>query len=120
MLPIAPQPNSSAGPAKIGVFRIATADFTPGDAACPGPAFRPLEGGLIPSRPSLSATGSATGCTAACVDKFVNYPGAPQKSRADVDPAVPDFKVDFGDIPAVVDGFRLLPYPYRPPADPCP
>jgi hypothetical protein len=56
----------------------------------------------------------------AVVDKFKNAPNAPRKPRADVDPAVPDLKVDFGDIPAVVDGFRELRYPYAVPGDRCP
>jgi hypothetical protein len=50
------------------------------------------------------------------VAKFKNSPGAPQKSRADVAPGIIDFKVDFSDIPWVVDGFRALPYPADPPA----
>jgi hypothetical protein len=50
----------------------------------------------------------------ATVDKFKNAPTAPQKSRADIAPGVVDHKVDFTDIPAVVDGFRGLPYPYDP------
>ena len=54
------------------------------------------------------------------VDKFVNLPGAPQKSRTDICPCAVDLKVDFGDIPCVVDGFRGLPYPCSPPNDPCP
>jgi hypothetical protein len=55
------------------------------------------------------------------VDKFLNKPGAPQKSRADLYPAEVDFKVDFGDIPMVVNGFLGLSCPYQPPPDPpCP
>ena len=48
----------------------------------------------------------------AVVDKFINYPGAPGKPRADIAPDKPDLIVDFNDIPMVVDAFRVLPYPY--------
>jgi hypothetical protein len=48
------------------------------------------------------------------VAKFKNAPNAPQKVRADVCPCALDQKVDFTDIPCVVDGFRNLPYPCEP------
>ena len=54
----------------------------------------------------------------AMVDKFLNVPGAPQKSRADIMPCKPDLRIDFTDIPAVVDAFLVLPYPC-PSVDPC-
>ena len=53
------------------------------------------------------------------VAKFKNGPKAPQKVRADVCPCVIDHKVDFTDIPCVVDGFRQLSFPCPPP-DKCP
>ncbi len=56
----------------------------------------------------------------AAVDKFMNAPGAPQKSRSDVCPCSVNQTVDFADIPCVVDGFRGLPFHCDPPSDPCP
>ncbi len=48
----------------------------------------------------------------AVVDKFRNLPGAPDKARADVSPAVPDRVIDFVDISYVVDSFRGNDYPF--------
>ena len=45
------------------------------------------------------------------VDKFLNLPGAPQKSRADISPCSVDFWIDFSDIPAVVDAYLGMAYP---------
>lgn len=56
----------------------------------------------------------------ATVDKFVNLPSGPAKSRADVCPCSVDQKVDFSDIPCVVDGFLILPFPCTAPPNPCP
>ena len=58
----------------------------------------------------------------AVVDKFLNAPGAPQKSRADIMPPTLDRIVDFQDIPEVVAGFRQVPGACPPPPnpDPCP
>jgi hypothetical protein len=54
----------------------------------------------------------------ACVDKFRSRPFAPLKARVDVGPCAVDFKVDFTDIPCIVDGFRGMSFPC-PPADKC-
>jgi hypothetical protein len=55
------------------------------------------------------------------VDKFGNQPGAPAKSRADIDPDIPNQIIDFTDISRVVDAFRGLACPYTGPpiTDPC-
>lgn len=55
----------------------------------------------------------------AVVDKFLNRPTAPKKSQADVFPDLVDFKIDFGAIPAVVNGSLGLPY-QSPTPDICP
>lgn len=56
----------------------------------------------------------------AALDKPLAMVGAPQESRVDIDPDWPDFKIDFGEIPAVIDESRGLRYPHDSPADPCP
>ena len=44
----------------------------------------------------------------ACVDKFINLPGAPAKARADLAPNMPDLKIDFTDLLALTKGFRSV------------
>jgi hypothetical protein len=55
----------------------------------------------------------------AVLDKFGNRPGAPQKIRADVEPATIDFKINITDVSRVLDAFRGLAYPFPPPSWPC-
>ena len=56
-----------------------------------------------------------------CVlDKFLNYPAAPAKARADLGPDVPDMTVDFVDIVYTVDAFLEDPPVFAGPSvDPC-
>ena len=56
----------------------------------------------------------------ALIDKFSNRPGAPIKSRADLEPAVPDQLINISDITRALDGFKDLPYPFTPGPSPCP
>jgi hypothetical protein len=52
----------------------------------------------------------------ACVDKFRNVFGAPLKPRADVDPNVPDGKINItSDVTRVLDAFTGDPYPFAGP-----
>jgi hypothetical protein len=54
------------------------------------------------------------------LDKFGSRPGAPDKSRSDVEPRKVDFKINITDVSRILDAFRGLPYPFTPvAADPC-
>ncbi len=62
----------------------------------------------------------------ACLSKFSNRAGAPIKARADVEPCVPDLKVNISDVTQVLNGFRNVAFPFSPTggfgcanADPC-
>jgi hypothetical protein len=55
---------------------------------------------------------------AGIVAKFSNKPGAPSKSRSDLNPTIPDRIIDFTDISRAVDAFRGVPYPFDAP-EPC-
>jgi len=49
----------------------------------------------------------------ACLDKFKNAFGAPIKARADVDPDVPEWKINIStDVTRILDAFRGQPYPF--------
>ncbi|MBI1825572.1 MAG: hypothetical protein HY287_13160 [Planctomycetes bacterium] len=49
---------------------------------------------------------------AACVDKFKAVPAAIIVARADVNPAVPNGRVDIADVANIVDAFKNLAYPF--------
>jgi hypothetical protein len=50
---------------------------------------------------------------AACVDKFkLNAPTALIMARTDVNPGIPNHKVDIADVASIVDGFKNLAYPF--------
>ena len=55
----------------------------------------------------------------AVIEKFSNRPGAPSKARADVEPAIPDQRINISDVTRILDGFRNLPYPFTAEGDPC-
>ena len=56
----------------------------------------------------------------ACLEKFKNVLGAPIKARADVDPNVPDWKVNIStDVTQILDAFKGYPYPFPGPGT-CP
>ncbi len=82
----------------------------PGQPACPWP---PSDGFV-----------DVTVDVLAVLEKFANRSCAPIKARADVEPCIPDLKVNISDVTKVLDAFRSLPYPYAPgtsgcPSDPC-
>ena len=58
----------------------------------------------------------------AVLDKFKNLPGAPAKSRCDLEPDQPDFLINITDVVYALDAFKGFAYPFPgPPAvDPCP
>jgi len=56
----------------------------------------------------------------ACLDKFKNAQGAPIKARCDVEPNVPDGKVNITtDVTQILDAFIGYPYPFPGPGT-CP
>jgi hypothetical protein len=56
----------------------------------------------------------------ACVEKFKNVAGAPLKPRADIDPNVPDGKINItSDVTKILDAFGGDPYPFDGPGT-CP
>ena len=56
----------------------------------------------------------------AILDKFAAKPGAPSKSRADLEPACPDSVINITDVLQALSGFASEPYPFSPSAaDPC-
>jgi hypothetical protein len=50
----------------------------------------------------------------AVLGKFANRAGAPGKSRADVEPCIPDFQLNISDVTQVLNAFRGLGFPFRP------
>lgn len=55
----------------------------------------------------------------AVVNRFRNNPQAPSVAQCDLQPATPDYLVNFGDISSVVDALKGFAYPYQAQAD-CP
>lgn len=55
----------------------------------------------------------------ALLDKFANRPGAPIKSRADIEPAMIDFKINITDVTRALDAFTGAPFPFLPGSVPC-
>lgn len=62
---------------------------------------------------------SITSDVVAVVDKFRGLPGAPNKTRADVEPAAPNQLIDVTDFVQIVDAFQGIAYPFAP-SVPCP
>ena len=56
----------------------------------------------------------------AILDKFANAPDAVAKSRADLEPGIPDGKVNITDVTVTLDAFAGGPYPFAVPAIDCP
>ena len=56
----------------------------------------------------------------AALDKFGNLASAPSKTRVDMDPALPDWKVNITDVVLILDAFAGNGYPFDPPSVPCP
>ncbi|UCC29868.1 MAG: S8 family serine peptidase [Phycisphaerales bacterium] len=65
---------------------------------------------VIPCSPPDGVVGIPTDVTA-CLDKFKNLVGAVMKSRADVEPNLPDWLVNVSDVSYVLDAFRGFAYP---------
>ena len=55
----------------------------------------------------------------AMLNKFRNLPGAPAKSRVDLEPDTPDRLINFTDITRNLDAFRGFGYPFPPAPAPC-
>lgn len=55
----------------------------------------------------------------AVLDKFSNRPNAPSKVRCDVEPTVPDQRVNISDMTHLIEAFRSRPYPFTPATVPC-
>ncbi len=56
----------------------------------------------------------------AILDGFANRPGAPMKPRTDLEPAVPDQKINITDVVSALDAFSGQGYPFVSPDTPCP
>ena len=56
----------------------------------------------------------------ALIAKFSNRPNALIKARSDLEPSLPDQRINIADITRALDAFRGLPYPFSPVLDPCP
>jgi len=69
---------------------------------------------VIPCSPPEGVVNMATDVTA-CLDKFRNLEGAVLKSRADIEPNLPDGLVNISDVTYVLDAFRGFPYPFEGP-----
>lgn len=55
----------------------------------------------------------------AILDSFRNTPGAPSKSRTDIEPAPLDFKINFTDVTLCLGAFSGAEYPFDPLPFPC-
>ena len=73
---------------------------------------------VIPCTPPDGVVNMGADVTA-CLDKFRNLEGAVLKSRADIEPDLPDWLVNISDVTYVLDAFRGFEYPFEPGADPC-
>ena len=56
----------------------------------------------------------------AALDKFSNLPSAPVKARVDLEPALPDLRVNITDVVMILDAFGGTTYVFDPPEPPCP
>ncbi|UCC31800.1 MAG: hypothetical protein JSU86_05885 [Phycisphaerales bacterium] len=65
---------------------------------------------IIPCTSPDGSVGIPTDVTA-CLDKFKNLAGAVLKSRADIEPNLPDWSVNISDVTYVLDAFRGFIYP---------
>ncbi|UCC30113.1 MAG: hypothetical protein JSU86_18185, partial [Phycisphaerales bacterium] len=65
---------------------------------------------VIPCSPPDGSVGIPTDVTA-CLDKFKNLPDVVLKSRADVEPNLPDWLVNIADVMYTLDAFRGFTYP---------
>ena len=54
------------------------------------------------------------------LDKFASAPGSPSKSRADLEPALVDLKINITDVTSILDAFGGAGYPFAPTITPCP
>lgn len=73
--------------------------------------------GLIPTTgvwPAPDGTTTIAFDVVAVLDKFKNAPNAPKKSRADVQPAILDFKISIVDVTRVLDQFMPSQYVFNP------
>ena len=68
---------------------------------------------VIPCTPPEGVVNMGTDVTA-CLDKFRNLPNAVLKSRADIEPQVPDLLINISDVTYVLDAFRGFEYPFEP------
>ena len=66
----------------------------------------------------MARTGSEGGLWAV-LRKFANVPCAIRKARADLAPALPDLRIDLGDVLFVLAAFSRVAYPYSVPSAPC-
>ena len=55
----------------------------------------------------------------AVLDKFGNAPGAPSKAYADLEPSMPDLKINITDVVVILDAFSGATYPFDPVSVPC-
>ena len=54
------------------------------------------------------------------LEKFRNLVATPAKSRADVEPALPDGQINISDVTFVLNAFGGADYPFTPTVSPCP
>ena len=73
---------------------------------------------VTPCSPPDGTVGVTTDVTA-ILDKFKNLPGAITKARADLEPTLPDLKINIADVTYCLDAFRGFSYPFPGPS-PCP
>lgn len=66
-----------------------------------------------PCGPADGFIGIPTDVTA-IIDKFRNRPGAIIKTRADLEPAIPDLKINIADVSHALDAFSGQSYPFSP------
>jgi hypothetical protein len=97
-------PNAKSNPVSVSTSKY-------GDIA------GPFSGG---SYPGPDGTVDVTVDVLADLAKFANRAGAPEKARADLEPNCVDLQNNISDVTETLNGFRSLPYRFRPKApDPC-
>ena len=93
-------------------------DFeNPFDLLCPG-----VTAGVSPFQVGFGADENCNGITdvIAILDKFAGQLAAPPKFRMDLEPGQLNGKITVSDLIGVLNAFGGLPYPFAPPAPPCP
>jgi len=121
---IVPSKNNPAQPAAYSVQVIdETCGLLDEGYSDPLVVINPIWGDVLRNSgtcPTLPGNGivDLLGDVVGVINKFGNLSCAAKKTRVDVEPGTPDFKINFTDVVQILTGFTGGPYPFAAP-DPC-